>query len=76
MDFMKKYTNKILIVTLILVALIMIISGSVEIRKAYHNGEIKTKKEIIETHKNAEKIIIYSDSVVVMDKETENENEQ
>ncbi len=73
---MKKYTNKILVATLILIALIIMVVGSVEIRKAYHNGEIKTKKEIIETHKNAEKIIIYSDSVVVMDKETENENEQ
>jgi hypothetical protein len=73
MDVMKKYTNKILIVTLVLVALIMIISGSVIIRKSFRNGEIKTVKEIQEQHKNAEKIIIYSDSVVVVDKETENE---
>jgi Na+-transporting methylmalonyl-CoA/oxaloacetate decarboxylase gamma subunit len=76
MDIMKKYTNKILVATLILLALVMIIVGSVEIRKAYHNGDIKTKKEIIETHKNAEKIIVYTDSVVVVDKETENETEQ
>jgi hypothetical protein len=30
-------------------------------------------EEIQEMHKDAEKIIIYTDSVVVVDKETENE---
>ncbi len=70
---MKKYTNKILLITLIVIAMLFVVIGSVEIRKAYHNGEIKTLEEIQEMHKDAEKIIVYTDSVVVVDKETENE---
>ena len=54
-------------------ALLIVVVGSVEIRKAYHKGEIKTLEEIQEMHKDAEKVIVYTDSVVVVDKETENE---
>jgi hypothetical protein len=70
---MRKYTNKILIITLLVGVLLVVVTGTVEIRKAYHKGEIKTVEEIQEMHKDAEKIIIYTDSVVVVDKETENE---
>lgn len=70
---MKKYTNKTLIITLLIGVLLVVVMGTVEIRKAYHNGEIKTLEEIQEMHKDAEKIIVYTDSVVVVDKETENE---
>ena len=70
---MRKYTNKILIITLLVGVLLVVVTGTVEIRKAYHNGEIKTLEEIQEMHKDAEKIIVYTDSVVVVDKETENE---
>ena len=42
---MKKYTNKILIVTLIAAAVLMVVVGTVEMRKAFHKGEIKTTKE-------------------------------
>lgn len=70
---MKKYTNKILIITLAVMALLIVVVGSVEIRKAYHKGEIKTLEEIQEMHKDAEKVIVYTDSVVLVDKETENE---
>lgn len=70
---MRKYTNKILIITLLVGVLLVVVMGTVEIRKAYHNGEIKTLKEIREMHKDAEKVIVYTDSVVVVDKETENE---
>ena len=42
---MKKFTNKILIITLIAAAVLMIVVSTVEIRKAFHNGEIKTHKE-------------------------------
>lgn len=70
---MKKYTNKTLIITLLIGVLLVVVMGTVEIRKAYHNGEIKTVEEIREMHKDAEKIIVYTDSVVVVDKETENE---
>lgn len=69
---MKKYTNKILVITLAVIALLIVVVGSVEIRKAFHNGEIKTVEEVLERHKDAEKIIVYTDSVVVVDKETEN----
>ena len=69
---MKKYTDKILIITLILIALMMIIVGSVEIRKSYHSGEIMTIEELQEKYKDADKIIVYSDSVAV-DNETEKE---
>ena len=70
---MKKYTNKTLIITVLIGVLLVVVMGTVEIRKAYHNGEIKTLEEIQEMHKDAEKIIVYTDSVVVVDKETENE---
>lgn len=70
---MKKYTNKILLITLILIAVLFVVGGTVEIRKAFHNGKIMTVEEIQEMHKDAEKIIVYTDSVVVVDKETENE---
>ena len=62
-----------MLITLIVIAMLFVVIGSVEIRKAYHNGEIKTLEEIQEMHKDAEKIIVYTDSVVVVDKETENE---
>lgn len=42
---MKKYTNKILIITLIIGALLMVVVSTVGIRRAFHNGEIKTHKE-------------------------------
>lgn len=70
---MKKYTNKILLITLIIIAVLFVVIGTVEIRKAYHKGEIKTLEEIQEMHKDAEKIIVYTDSVVVVDKEMESE---
>ncbi len=70
---MRKYTNKILIITLLVGVLLVVVTGTVEIRKAYHNGEIMTVEEIREMHKDAKKIIVYTDSVVVVDKETENE---
>ena len=70
---MKKYTNKILIITLLVGVLLVVVTGTVEIRKAYHKGEIKTVEEIREMHKDAKKVIVYTDSVVVVDKETENE---
>ncbi|MBQ3739746.1 MAG: hypothetical protein II856_00925 [Bacteroidales bacterium] len=70
---MRKYTNKILIITLLVGVLLVVVTGTVEIRKAYHNGEIMTVEEIREMHKDAEKVIVYTDSVVVVDKETENE---
>ena len=70
---MRKYTNTILIITLLVGVLLVVVTGTVEIRKAYHNGEIMTVEEIREMHKDAEKIIVYTDSVVVVDKETENE---
>lgn len=42
---MKKFTNKILIITLIIGALLMVVVSTVGIRRAFHNGEIKTHKE-------------------------------
>ena len=70
---MKKYTNKILLITLIIIAVLFVVIGTVEIRKAFYNGKIMTVEEIQEMHKDAEKIIVYTDSVVVVDKETESE---
>ena len=51
---MKKYTNKILIITLIAAALLMVVVGTVEIRKAFHKGEIKTTKEWVTIHADSD----------------------
>ncbi|MBQ6070116.1 MAG: hypothetical protein IKQ75_01715 [Bacteroidales bacterium] len=63
---MKKYTNKILVVTLAVLALLIVVVGTVEIRKAYHNGQIKTTKEIFEDVQidDDANVTILSDSVV------------
>ena len=70
---MKKYTNKILIITLITAAVLMVVIGTVEIRKAYHNGKIKTTEELIKQHQGtgSQKIIIEADTVMVVNAETE-----
>ncbi len=44
---MKKYTNKILIITLIVMAFVVVVTGTVEVRKAYRSGKIRTTKELI-----------------------------
>ena len=61
---MKKYTNKILIITLIAAAVLLVVVGTVEIRKAFHKGEIKTIKEWREIHATP------VDSVVHLDMKT------
>ena len=58
---MKKYTTKILIITLIAAALLVVVIGTVEIRKAFHKGEIKTIKEWREIHGNPEDSIVHLD---------------
>ena len=70
---MKKYTNKILLITLLLAALVMIVVCTVNLRKAFHNGEIMTKEEFVKSHSELDnpKIIVYSDSIQVVDNKTE-----
>ena len=70
---MKKYTNKILIITLIIAAVLMSVIGTVEIRKAYHNGQIKKTEEIMKQPRGtgSQKIIIEADTVMVVNAETE-----
>ena len=58
---MKKYTNKILIITLIAGAVLMMVIGTVEMRKAFHKGEIKTIKEWREIQGNPEDSIVHLD---------------
>lgn len=72
---MKKYTNKILLITLLLAALLTVVICSVNIQKAFHNGEIKTKEEFMKGHPELDnpKIIVYSDSIQVVNNETETE---
>lgn len=38
---MKKYTNKILLGTLILIAAIFVIGGTVDVQTAWHSGKIR-----------------------------------
>ena len=70
---MKKYTNKILIITLIIAAVLMSVIGTVEIRKAYHTGQIKKTEEIMKQPRGtgSQKIIIEADTVMVVNAETE-----
>jgi hypothetical protein len=70
---MKKYTNKILIITLIAAAVLMVVFCTVEIRKAYHNGQIrKTEEFMIQPREtNSQRIIIDADTIQVINAETE-----
>lgn len=38
---MKKYTNKILLITLILIAVLFVVGGTVEVQTAWRSGKIK-----------------------------------
>lgn len=70
---MKKYTNKILIITLIIAAVLIVVVGTVEIRKAYHNGQIKKTEEIMKQPREtgSQRIIIDADTIQVVNVETE-----
>ena len=72
---MKKYTNKILLITLIIIAVLFVVIGTVEIRKAFHNGQIITTEEMIKQHREMgnQKIIIEADTIRVVNAQTESE---
>lgn len=38
---MKKYTNKILLITLILIAVLFVVGGTVDVQTAWHSGKIR-----------------------------------
>lgn len=62
---MKKYTNKILTVTLIAITLLFVISITVEIRKSFHNNLIKRTEDTTNDFliPNDTNVIIVSDSI-------------
>ena len=66
---MKKYTNKILIITLLIGVLFVVAFGTVNIRKAYHNGEIKTVEEVFKNR--LDKTIVNADTTETTDVEAE-----
>ena len=70
---MKKYTNKILLITLISLALLMVVLCTVNVRVAFHNGKIKTIDQICKQPQEAasQRIIINADTVMVVNAETE-----
>lgn len=70
---MKKYTNKILIITLIAVAVLMVVFCTVEIRKAYHNGHIRKTEEFMKQPRetDSQRIIIDADTIQVVNVEKE-----
>ena len=68
---MKKYTNKILLITLIVMSVLFVVMGTVEIRKAFHNGEIKTTEEVFKDH--LDKTIMTTDTAEAVDVRAEME---
>lgn len=72
---MKKYTNKILLITLIVMALLVVVIGTVEIRKAFHNGQIRKTEEFMKQPRvtDSQRIIIDADTILLENVQTENE---
>ncbi len=72
---MKKYTNKILLITLIVMALLVVVMGTVEIRKAFHNGQIRKTEEFMKQPRgtDSQRIIIDADTILLENVQTENE---
>ena len=66
---MKKHTNKILIVTLLIGVSLVVVFGTIEVRKAYHNGEIKTVEEVFKNR--PDKTIANADTTETTDVEAE-----
>lgn len=49
---MKKYTNKILLITLITIAALIVIGGTVDIQTAWHSGKIEKAEKLPEIYQD------------------------
>lgn len=75
---MKKLTNKILLITLALLIVVSVVICTVNIRKAFHEGEIMSKEEMKEMMNNNSEveipeIIVNDDTIQVVDAQMEKE---